>query len=293
MNGRTSTRPTMSAPIAARPAGAGRRRTVRLTVGARISLAGNSSPALDRRGRGRGSVRRSRMARSGDIEPRSRSAARGSHAARSSRCRTRPCARARRRRPRTMAVPLAAQSRAAVSTIASRTRCRSVGDEAMTRSTSAVAVCCSSASVTWRCSLSSVALLQLLEQPGVLDGDHRLVRERLQQGDLLVGERADVAVVRIAERADRLAAGAGAGTDKRGSGGRAGLGRLRVGILRVDGRQDVGTWIVRRSMIRGRSTQPSADPRSGRLRGVGVMVVSTASRRSPPPVQKLAVESLR
>ena len=29
-----------------------------------------------------------------------------------------------------------------------------------------------------------VALLQLLEQPGVLDGDDRLVRERLQQRDL-------------------------------------------------------------------------------------------------------------
>ena len=33
-----------------------------------------------------------------------------------------------------------------------------------------------------------VALLQLLEQPGVLDGDHRLVRERLQQRDLPIGE---------------------------------------------------------------------------------------------------------
>ena len=43
------------------------------------------------------------------------------------------------------------------STMASRTRCRSVGDEAMTRSTSAVAVCCSSASVSslLRCSSSS------------------------------------------------------------------------------------------------------------------------------------------
>ena len=36
----------------------------------------------------------------------------------------------------------------------------------------------------------SVALLQLLEQPGVLDGDHRLVGERLQQRDLLLAERA-------------------------------------------------------------------------------------------------------
>ena len=33
------------------------------------------------------------------------------------------------------------------------------------------------------------AILQFLEQPGVLDRDHRLVRERLQQRDLLVGVR--------------------------------------------------------------------------------------------------------
>ena len=33
------------------------------------------------------------------------------------------------------------------------------------------------------------ALLQLLEQPGVLDGDDGLVRERLQQRDLPLGER--------------------------------------------------------------------------------------------------------
>ena len=32
----------------------------------------------------------------------------------------------------------------------------------------------------------AVALLQLLEQPGVLDGDDGLVRERLQQRDLLL-----------------------------------------------------------------------------------------------------------
>ena len=36
----------------------------------------------------------------------------------------------------------------------------------------------------------AVALLQLLEQPGVLDGDDGLVGERLEQRDLPVGERA-------------------------------------------------------------------------------------------------------
>ena len=48
------------------------------------------------------------------------------------------------------------------------------GDAALTRKISAVAVCCSSASLSL-----GVALLQLLEQPGVLDGDHSLVGERL------------------------------------------------------------------------------------------------------------------
>ena len=64
-------------------------------------------------------------------------------------------------------------------------RCRSVGEPAMTRSTSAVAVCCSSASVS-----VAVALLQLGEQAGVLDGDHGLVGEGLQQRDLPLGEGA-------------------------------------------------------------------------------------------------------
>ena len=35
-----------------------------------------------------------------------------------------------------------------------------------------------------------IAPLQLGEQAGVLDGDDRLIRERLQEGDLMVGERA-------------------------------------------------------------------------------------------------------
>ena len=67
--------------------------------------------------------------------------------------------------------------------IAWSTRWRSVGEEAMTRRTSAVAVCCSSALAQL-----AVALLQLLEQAGVLDGDDGLVSERLDGRDLLVGE---------------------------------------------------------------------------------------------------------
>ena len=37
-----------------------------------------------------------------------------------------------------------------------------------------------------------VALLDLLEQPHVLDGDHGLSRQRFQAVDLLLGERADL-----------------------------------------------------------------------------------------------------
>ena len=53
----------------------------------------------------------------------------------------------------------------------------------MTFSTSAVAVCCCSASLS-----SRGARLHLLEQPHILDGDHRLVGEGLQQLDLARGK---------------------------------------------------------------------------------------------------------
>ena len=54
----------------------------------------------------------------------------------------------------------------------------------MTCSTSEVAVCCSSAS-----DKLARARLHLVEQPHVLDRDHRLVGEGRDQFDLLVGER--------------------------------------------------------------------------------------------------------
>ena len=63
--------------------------------------------------------------------------------------------------------------------MASSTGWTSVGEEAMTRRISAVAVCCSRVSRQL-----AVALLQFLEQARVLDGDDRLVRERLEQRDL-------------------------------------------------------------------------------------------------------------
>ena len=78
---------------------------------------------------------------------------------------------------------LAPHSRAALSTIASKTGWRSVGELEITFRISAVAVCCSRASVSSRFRASSSC-----EQPHVLDGDHRLVGERLEEGDLRVGE---------------------------------------------------------------------------------------------------------
>ena len=60
----------------------------------------------------------------------------------------------------------------------SNTGCTSVCDWLITRRISLVAVCCSSASVR------SIACLELIEQAHVLDRDHRLVGERLEQRDL-------------------------------------------------------------------------------------------------------------
>ena len=65
----------------------------------------------------------------------------------------------------------------AFSSIASKTGARSPGERLITSKTSAVAVCCSSAS---RC---------LGHQPRILDRDHRLSGEALQQRDLGLGER--------------------------------------------------------------------------------------------------------
>jgi len=64
-----------------------------------------------------------------------------------------------------------------LSRIFSNTGCASATEPLMTLRISADARCCSSAS---RVSF---------EQAHVLDGDHRLVGERLQQADLLVGKR--------------------------------------------------------------------------------------------------------
>ena len=44
----------------------------------------------------------------------------------------------------------------------------------------------------WRPRAGAVRLLQFLEQARVLDRDHGLVGERLQQRDLLLGERPDL-----------------------------------------------------------------------------------------------------
>ena len=61
----------------------------------------------------------------------------------------------------------------------------------MTFSTSAVAVCCCSASVR-----SSRLGLNFLEQPGVLDRDHRLVGEGLDESICLLMKNGSSALVR-------------------------------------------------------------------------------------------------
>ena len=73
--------------------------------------------------------------------------------------------------------------------MASNTGCTSDGEVAITFRMSAVAVCRSSAS------------LRLVEQPRVLDGDHGLVGEGLQQTDCLVVKGSCFAA-RDADRAD-------------------------------------------------------------------------------------------
>ena len=76
------------------------------------------------------------------------------------------------------------QMRIAFSSMASNTGPSSPGELEMTFSTSLVAVCCSSDSDS-----SSVRCLHLVEQPHVLDRDHRLVGKGGDQFDLLVSER--------------------------------------------------------------------------------------------------------
>ena len=70
--------------------------------------------------------------------------------------------------------------RVAFSSMALNTGSNSPGELEMTLSTSEVAVCCSSDSEQ-----IVGALAQLVEQPRVLDGDHRLRGEVLKQFDLL------------------------------------------------------------------------------------------------------------
>ena len=79
----------------------------------------------------------------------------------------------------------ASHSRAALSATASKTGWKSVGELAMTPRISLVAVCCSNAS------------RELLEQPHVLDRDHRLVGKGFKQTDLLVRERTKLQATKV------------------------------------------------------------------------------------------------
>ena len=79
----------------------------------------------------------------------------------------------------------------------SNTGWTSVGELEMTRRISPVAVCCSSVSVR-----SRLRALQLLEQADVLDRDHRLVGEGLEEGDLSLREELRLGAAE-GDRADR------------------------------------------------------------------------------------------
>ena len=89
--------------------------------------------------------------------------------------------------------------RVAFSSMAWNTGSSSPGELEMTCSTSEVAVCCSSDSRKL-----ARARLHLVEQPHVLDRDHRLVGEGRDQLDLLVGERPHLGA-RQHDHADRNA----------------------------------------------------------------------------------------
>ncbi len=89
--------------------------------------------------------------------------------------------------------------RVAFASMASKTGSSSPGELEMTRSTSEVAVCCSS-----DFGELGGARLHLVEQPHVLDRDHRLVGKGGDQLDLPVGERPNL-VTRQDDHADRAA----------------------------------------------------------------------------------------
>ena len=157
-------------------------------------------PRVRRRGRGRETIAPSTIARPAGC---SRATASG---------KTGPDPRASVRRPPSAVIPATGRKvssstrkmnarsvshrRAALSAMVSSTCWRSVGARLIAASTSAVAVCCSRASV-------SVRLLSWssLEQAGVLDGDHRLVGEGLDEGDLALGEGAHLPPWQV-DRAD-------------------------------------------------------------------------------------------
>src|SRR5712671_6571597 len=94
-----------------------------------------------------------------------------------------PYASARKNTPpfcRVMVALSASHSRAADSTNVWSTDLRSKVERLMTLSTSAVAVCC-------------CRLAQFIKQTAILNGDHRLVGESLDQLNLLLGKWADYA----------------------------------------------------------------------------------------------------
>ena len=175
---------------------------------------------------------------------------------------------------RKMSESMPPQTRAAFSATTSRTGCRSVGELAMIRRISPVAVCCSRDSVTcaWLRE-RPILLLQFGEQAHVLDGDHRLVGERLEERDLLGRERMDLGPPRM------MMTPSGVPSRSRGV---ASIVRMvaPVSLMRdtvvgnsASAAKMSSTWIVRRSM--------SARP-AGLSRLTGTVSPTACDRRSDP-----------
>ena len=189
VNGRTSCAAgAISAPMASPSRGAAAPPARCGTAGRALAAPPAARPRAPPRGRGRGRPRRR------DRHGRRRvDAVAGQRERRRPRCASGAVGRRRESGDGAAASPSTRQisarsaphSRAALSAIVSSTGCRSVGRPAITAQHLR-----RGRLLLQRLGERPVALLQLGEQPGVLDGDHGLVGEGLQQRDLLVGERA-------------------------------------------------------------------------------------------------------
>ena len=191
----------------------------------------------------------------------------------------RRCAAGRARRPGSRPSCVAGeQALAAVAGSSSNTGCASATELLITRSTSAVAVCCSSAS------------LRLVEQPHVLDRDHRLVGEGLQQLDLVRRRTAPARARRDADRADapgRRAASARTAC----CGSRAARASSRISRRRVSASASVSAICTDRRRGSARRSGNVSRSAHRERRAAALASASGVGRRVGHQVQQLAVEA--